>query len=104
MRFLAGLLICFVVSPSFADTRLALNWRPEPEFGGLYAAQQEGIFKKETGSDVTLIVSGTGQPVTQMVAAGRAEYGISSADEVLLARAKGADIVAVFAVYQTNPQ
>ena len=39
-----------------------------------------------------------------MVGAGSAEFGISSADEVIVARARGNDVVAVFAVYQNNPQ
>jgi NitT/TauT family transport system substrate-binding protein len=38
-----------------------------------------------------------------MVATGRADFGISGADEVLSARAKGADIIPLFAVFQTSP-
>ncbi len=39
-----------------------------------------------------------------MVDAGKVEFGIAAADEVVLARDRGTDIVAVFATYQTNPQ
>ncbi len=39
-----------------------------------------------------------------MVEAGKVEFGIAAADEVVLARDRGTDIVAVFATYQTNPQ
>jgi NitT/TauT family transport system substrate-binding protein len=35
---------------------------------------------------------------------GRAEFAVSSADEVVIARAKGADVVAIFTIYQTCPQ
>lgn len=83
--------------------RLALNWKPEPEFGGFYAAQIDGAYKRQ-GLDVEIQPGGSGTPVVQMLAAGKAEFGIVSADEVVIARARGADVVALFAVYQTNPQ
>ena len=40
----------------------------------------------------------------QMVATGQAEFGLSGADEILTAVARGADIMAVYATYQTSPQ
>lgn len=83
--------------------RLALNWKPEPEFGGFYSALRQGAFTQHKLS-VEIIPGGSGQPVVQMVAAKQVEFGIASADEVLIARSHGADIVALFAVYQTNPQ
>ena len=39
-----------------------------------------------------------------MVASGRADFGVAGADETLLARARGADVLPVFAVFQTSPQ
>jgi NitT/TauT family transport system substrate-binding protein len=47
---------------------------------------------------------GAGVPVLQMVATGRADFGTVGADELITARARGADVVAVFAVFQTSPQ
>jgi NitT/TauT family transport system substrate-binding protein len=83
--------------------RLALNWKPEPQFGGFYAAQQIGAYTSR-GLDVEILPGGSGTPTVQMVAAGQAEFGIVSADELVIARSKGADVVALFATYQTNPQ
>lgn len=81
---------------------LALNWKPEPEFGGLYQAQRSGAFaRRELAVEIT---GGPGAPVVQMVASGQVAYGIAAADEVLVARDRGTDVVAVFATYQTNPQ
>lgn len=82
--------------------RVALNWKPEPEFGGLYEAQRTGAFEKRNLA--VEITGGPGAPVVQMVDAGKVEFGIAAADEVLVARDRGTDIVAVFATYQTNPQ
>jgi NitT/TauT family transport system substrate-binding protein len=82
---------------------LQLNWVPEPEFGGYYAAREIGA-DREQGFRLDVRGGGPGTPVEQMIAAGRIDFGISSADNVLIARARGADLVAVYAVFQTFPQ
>ncbi len=83
--------------------KLVLNWVPEPEFGGFYAARDSGAYTKEN-LDVDIMGGGAGVPVVQMVAAGQADFGIAGGDEVLTARARGVDIVALFSIYQTSPQ
>lgn len=82
---------------------LALNWKPEPEFGGFYeGAMPNGEYEK-AGLKVVVVPGGAGQPVAQMVAAKKVKFGISTADELIIARNQGAKIVGVFAVYQTDP-
>ena len=81
------------------EIRLALNWKPDPQFGGFYAADY-----RQHGLDVEILPGGAGTPTVQMIGAGSAEFGIVSADEILLARAQGNDVVALFAVFQNNPQ
>jgi NitT/TauT family transport system substrate-binding protein len=83
--------------------KLVLNWVPEPEFGGFYAARDDGAYRRQ-GFDVEVIGGGAGVPVVQMVATGRAHFGTIGGDELLTARAQGADVVAVFATFQTSPQ
>ena len=83
---------------------LALNWKPEPQFGGFYAAQVSGYYE-QNNLDVKIIEGGSGTPTIQMLLAGKVDYAIVSADEVVIAHARGgSDIVAVFATYQINPQ
>jgi NitT/TauT family transport system substrate-binding protein len=82
---------------------LALDWVPEPEFGGFYAARDSGAFRKQ-GLDVEIRGGGAGVPVVQMVATGKAQFGIAGAAEVITARARGADLVPIFATFQTSPQ
>jgi len=91
----AGLAAC---GKSARKIRLALNWKPEPEFGGFYAA----LYQK-SGLDVEILPGGAGTPTIQMVGAGSAEFGIVGADELVVARSRGNDVVAVFAVFQNNP-
>jgi NitT/TauT family transport system substrate-binding protein len=82
-----------------SKTRLALNWKPDPQFGGFYAAPYE-----KYGLDVEILPGGAGTPTVQMIGAGSAEFGIVSADELVLARSRGNDAVALFAVFQNCPQ
>jgi len=82
---------------------LQLNWKPEPQFGGFYAAEVDGIYKKH-GLDMTITAGGAGAPTVDMIGAGTVPFGIVSADEIVRARAMGNSVVALFAVYQTNPQ
>jgi NitT/TauT family transport system substrate-binding protein len=86
-----------------AKVRLALNWVAEPQFGGFYAAREAGAFTRR-GLEVDIQGGGAGAPVVQRVAAGQVEFGTTGADELLAARARGMDVVPLFAVYQTFPQ
>jgi NitT/TauT family transport system substrate-binding protein len=82
---------------------LQLNWKPEPQFGGFYEAQRAGLFK-QNNLDVTVQPGGTGLPTVQMLAAGTVDFAVVSGDELILANSNGIELVAIFAVYQTNPQ
>ncbi len=88
---------------SITKLTLQLNWKAEPQFGGFYEAQRMGAFT-DRGLDVQIKPGGAGVPTVQMIGAGSVEFGIVSGDELLIARARGNHLVALFAVYQTNPQ
>jgi NitT/TauT family transport system substrate-binding protein len=90
-------------SAAGTKVKLVLNWVPEPEFGGFYAARDGSAYRRQ-GFDVEIVGGGAGVPVVQMVATGRAHFGTIGADELLTARAHGADVIAVFATFQTSPQ
>ncbi|MBK7975163.1 MAG: ABC transporter substrate-binding protein [Deltaproteobacteria bacterium] len=82
---------------------LGLNWVPEPEFGGFYAAELDKLYARN-GLSVVVRPGGPGVPTVQEVALGRLEYSVAEATEVVLGRAAGLDIVGLFAVYQTTPR
>jgi NitT/TauT family transport system substrate-binding protein len=86
-----------------AALKFTLDWNPEPEFGGFYAAQINHSFEGY-GLNLDMKPAGEGAPVTQLVATGKATFGTAGADEVVVARVNGADVVGIFAVYQVNPQ
>lgn len=81
---------------------LALNWVPEPEFGGFYAAKFQKVYEKY-GLDVELIAGGASSPTIQMVAAGKVNFAIASAGELMIARSRGAKVKAIYSVYQKSP-
>lgn len=82
---------------------LQLNWHPEPQFGGFYAAQLSNAYEKH-GLDVTIEKGGPNIPTVEMVGTGKVPFAIVSGDQIVRARAQGNKIVGLFAVYQTNPQ
>ncbi len=98
----AALAVAAQAAPPVPVT-VQLNWLPEPEFGGIYAARETGLFAR-AGLDVTILKGGPDVPAVAMTASGRVTFGVAAADEVISLRVKGADIVAVFATYQTSPQ
>lgn len=85
------------------EIELALNWLPEAEHGGFYAAEIHGLFADRM-LKVKIIPGGPGVPVIQNVASGKAMFGVANADQVLLGRAQEADVVAVFAPLQQSPR
>lgn len=88
---------------TLVDVDLLLNWFPEAEHGGYYAALAEGFYE-EQGLRVRILPGGPGAPVLPQVASGRVAFGICSADTVLLGWAQEARTVAVFAPLQVSPR
>ena len=83
--------------------RLALNWHPEAEHGGFYAAQVNGFFK-DAGLDVEIIPGGPNSPVIQELITGRVEFGIINADQIFLGQAQDANVRALMAPLQNGPR
>lgn len=107
MKHILMLAILLVGFSSGAQTKtldLALNWKAEPEFGGFYEADLNGEFKKR-GLQVKIQEGGSGTPTVQMLANGKVNYAIVSADEIIVSQERNPQnkVVALFAVYQTSP-
>ena len=83
--------------------KLALNWFPEAEHGGYYAALVHGYFQDE-GLTVEIEPGGPGAPVVTLVTGHPWRFGVDNADKLLLGSAQEADVVAVFAPIQHSPR
>jgi NitT/TauT family transport system substrate-binding protein len=115
-RFFGGLLTATLVltsalAPAYAQSRTAavlthvpqmMNFFPEPEEGGEYAAVALGIYKKYGIDAPIMAFPSTAINAIPYVATGKVVFGMAGADEVLQARQRGIPIVTLFAIYQTT--
>lgn len=104
LSVLIAVLIPWAAQSAGAANRIqiALDWKPEPEFGAFYEAERLSLFQA-AGLDVEILQGGSGQPVAQMIAAKTVPFGIVASDAALISRSQGGKIVALFAVYQDDP-
>ncbi len=82
---------------------LMLNWYPEAEHGGYYAALVHGYYD-EAGLDVTIIPGGPNAPVVQQTARGAVDFGVTNADRIASARAQDAKLTALLAPLTNSPR
>jgi len=88
---------------SLGQASQVMNWFAQPSQGGFFTATKLDQYKK-LGLDMTTEQGGPGVSTIPLVASGKYTFGMSGADAILLARAEGIPVVALFAPYQTNPQ
>jgi NitT/TauT family transport system substrate-binding protein len=87
----------------FTPIRLQLDWYPQPEHGGFFAAQRLGYYRAE-GLDLTLLPLPQYGSAAQLVASGKADFGLGSSDAILEWNSNGLPLVAVSATMQHDPQ
>ncbi|WP_336758311.1 ABC transporter substrate-binding protein [Paenibacillus sp. USHLN196] len=85
------------------QVKLIEGWYAKGEDGGYFAALQQNFYK-DKGIDMTIQPGGPEVSTMQLVAAGKAEFGISYADEILKAREQGIPVVGILAGFQSTPQ
>ena len=85
------------------EVTLALNWFPEPEFGGFYEGVLGGHYARH-GLTVEVRPGGPGAPTLEQLATGRADVAISAADDLLVKRQKGISAVGAWPAFQLSPQ
>ncbi len=77
-----------------------LDWLPNTNHTGLYVAKEKGYFKTE-GLNVEIMQPGEGG-TSQLLAAGKGDFGISYQEEVTIARSQNIPVIALAAVIQHN--
>lgn len=82
------------------DVTLMLNWTPNAQHAGIYAAQALGYYE-DAGIDLTIVEpSETG--VEPVVAQGDADFGLAQAESLLPARAAGVPVVSIATLLPHN--
>ena len=86
--------------PSLEKVTVVLDWTPNTNHTGLYVAQQQGYFK-EQGLDVEIIQPGDAG-ADQLIASGKADFGVSYQEGITQARVQGVPLVSIAAIIQHN--
>ncbi|MFQ3544089.1 ABC transporter substrate-binding protein [Halobacillus rhizosphaerae] len=82
------------------NVKLVLDWTPNTNHTGIYVAKEKGYFEDE-GLHVEVMMPGeTG--ADQLVAAGKADFGISAQESITQARVQDIPIVSIGAIIQHN--
>jgi NitT/TauT family transport system substrate-binding protein len=74
---------------------LLMNWFAQAEQGGYWQAQAAQTGKAD-GVDIEVLQGGPQIQTIPQVAAGKSDFGVAQADELMLARAEGVPVVEVF--------
>lgn len=82
------------------DITFVLDWTPNTNHTGLYVAQEKGFFE-EVGLQVDIVMPGEAG-ANQLIATGKADFGISAQEALTEARIQGVPIVSIAAVIQHN--
>jgi len=99
----ASLLLAFPAARSSAeDATVRLKWFNQAQFAGFYVAREKGFYQAQ-GLDVSIQPGGPDFPAVQMVAGGSEQFGVTGADQILVARSKGVPVVALAVLYRKNP-
>lgn len=87
---------------SQAKTSVRFKWLDQAQFAGFYTANSKNYYA-ENGLSVQLDPGGPDISPTQMVLSGANDFGVIGADQLVLAREKGAPLVALAVIYQKTP-
>ena len=99
--FLALSALCSAARAEDSVT-VRLKWFNQAQFAGFYVAQDKGLYKS-ANLNVNIQPGGPDFPAVQMVAGGNEQFGVTGADQILIARSKGVPVVAVAVIYRRNP-
>jgi len=81
--------------------KLQLQWFPQAQFAGYFAALDKGYYADE-GLDVTILPGAVDIVPATVVAGGTAQFGISWVPRMLAPRESGADMQVIGQVYQRS--
>ncbi|MEN9773908.1 MAG: hypothetical protein RL322_978 [Pseudomonadota bacterium] len=101
----AAVVASIALAPAMAQTKIdfVLNWVPGGDHAPYYYAKKQGWYARE-GLDVNLEPGRGSALATQKVGAGANPVGLADMGGVLVAKGKGANLVAVYNVYANSPQ
>ncbi len=91
------------VASAAERVNLLLNWTPTADHSPFYYAKAQGWYDK-AGIDLTIEVGKGSGVSSQRVGSAGSAFGIADLPTALVARSKGADVVAVMSIYANTAQ
>ncbi len=92
----------FSPAPPPTPVTVQLRWTHQAQFAGFYAADQNGYYAEE-GLVVTFLEGGPTVDFIAPVLDGAAQFGVTNADALLLARAEGKPVRALATILRRSP-
>jgi len=89
-------------SSNLRKVSVRLKWLDQAQFSGHYVADSMGYYK-ENGLDVKVNPGGPNISPIQMVVTGTDDFGITSGNQIILAREQGVPVVAIAVIFQKSP-
>lgn len=89
-------------SQGLKEVSLRLKWVNQAQFAGYYLANSQGLYADKQ-LKVTINPGGPDISPVQMVTIGIDDFGITGADQIILAREKGIPLVALAVLYKDSP-
>ncbi|MFM2078651.1 MAG: hypothetical protein RJA49_2541 [Actinomycetota bacterium] len=88
-------------APSNAKVKLQLQWVTQAQFGGYFAAVDQGFYK-DAGLDVEIVEGGVDIPPQKTLASGAVDFAISWVPKALAEREAGAKVTDIAQVFQRS--
>src|SRR5882724_1021191 len=92
----------FTAAQADESVTLRLKWFHQAQFAGFYVAKEKAYYQS-AGLNVDIQPGGPDFPAVQMVAGGNEQFGVTGADQILIARSKGVPVVALAVIFRRNP-
>jgi NitT/TauT family transport system substrate-binding protein len=80
-----------------------LAWTHNAQFAGMYVADQQGFYADE-GFAVTFLEGGPGVDPIKVVASGTAQFGLTTADVLLIEHSEGIPVRAIAVIFRRSPR
>lgn len=86
---------------SLDEVTVQLKWVHQAQFAGMYVAQEKGYYAAE-GLLVKFLEGGQGVDNAEAVASGRAQFAVTTPEDVLFSRGRGIPLQAIAAIYRRS--
>jgi NitT/TauT family transport system substrate-binding protein len=83
------------------DVTVQLKWVHQAQFAGLYVAREKGHYARE-GIRIHFLEGGASIDNVEAVTSGRAQFAVTTPEDVLISRSRGVPLQAIAAIYRRS--